>query len=131
MSQQENTRLVQQCYENFKTGDIQSLLNLLSDDITWELPEIENVPFSGRRQGREQVGQFFTTVAETQNVLQFEPQEFIAEGDKVVSLGSYRWLVKSTEREFTSKWVHVFTVRDGKIVAFLEYTDTAAAAAAY
>ena len=131
MSQQENTRLVQQCYENFKTGDIQSLLNLLSDDISWELPEIENVPFSGRRQGREQVGQFFATVAESQDVLQFEPQEFIAEGDKVVSLGSYRWLVKATEREFTSKWVHVFTVRDGKIVAFLEYTDTAAAAAAY
>lgn len=33
MSEQENTELVQQVYENFKSGDIKALLNLLSDHI--------------------------------------------------------------------------------------------------
>ena len=56
MNKQENTKLVQQFYENFKNGDIKALLNLLSDNIEWQLPEIENVPFAGKRRGHEQMG---------------------------------------------------------------------------
>ena len=131
MSEQENIKIAQQAYDNFKSGDIQSLLGLLSDDAVWQLPEIENVPFAGKRRGREQVAQFFATLADAQEARQFEPKEFIAQGDKVAVLGRYEWRVKSTGREYGGDWAHVFTVRDGKIVGFHEYTDTAAAAAAY
>jgi ketosteroid isomerase-like protein len=34
-------------------------------------------------------------------------------------------------REFSSDFCHVFTIRDGKIVDFHEYMDTAAATNAY
>ena len=46
MSEQ-NKAIVQQAYNNFKAGNIDALLNLLSDDIAWDLPEIKNVPFGG------------------------------------------------------------------------------------
>jgi ketosteroid isomerase-like protein len=39
--------------------------------------------------------------------------------------------VKATAREFGSDFAHVFTIRDGKVVAFKEYFDSAAAATAY
>ena len=130
MSEQ-NKQLVTQAYESFKSGDIAALLGLLSDDVAWQLPETENVPFAGKRSGREQVAQFFQSLGESQDVLQFEPQELIADGDKVVSLGQYKWRVKATGREYGSDWAHVFTVRDGKITGFQEYMDTASAAAAY
>jgi ketosteroid isomerase-like protein len=130
MSEQ-NKQLVRQAYENFKSADIQSLLGLMSDDVEWQLPETENVPFAGKRSGREQVGQFFQILADSQDVLQFEPQEFIAEGEKVVSLGHYLWRAKASGREYGGDWAHVFTIRDGKIVGFQEFMDTAAAAAAY
>jgi uncharacterized protein len=96
VSEQENAKVVEQVYGRFKSGDIQSLLNLLSDDVEWELPNIENVPFAGKRHGREQVGEFFKALADTQEVQHFEPKEFIAQGDKVVALGHYHWRVKST-----------------------------------
>jgi ketosteroid isomerase-like protein len=131
MSEQENTKLVQQAYENFKGENIQALLGLLSDDVEWQLPETENVPFAGKRRGREQVGQFFATLADAQEAKQFEPREFVAQGDKVVALGHYIWRLKATGREYEADWAHVFTVRDGKIAGFHEYTDTAAAATAY
>ncbi|MGH9966379.1 MAG: nuclear transport factor 2 family protein [Pyrinomonadaceae bacterium] len=131
MSEQENTKLVQQIYENFKSGDIEALLNLLSNDIEWQLPEIENVPFAGKRRGQEQIGQFFESLVDTQEVQHFEPREFIADGDKVVALGHYAWLVRSTGRQFGGDFAHVFTVRDGKVARFHEYMDTAAAAAAH
>jgi uncharacterized protein len=131
MGEQENTRVVQQAYEHFKTGNIQALLSMCSGDIEWQLPDIENVPFVGKRQSREQVGQFFASLGEEQEVLEFAPKEFIAHGDKVVALGHYAWRVKSTGRRFEGDWAHVFTVHEGQIVRFQEYTDTAAAAAAY
>lgn len=131
MSEKENTSLVRQAYEHFTSGNIQALLNLFSDQIDWQLPEMKNVPFAGKRRGREQVGQFFATLDKEQQVVQFEPKEFVATGDTVVALGHYAWRVKSTGQKFEADWAHVFTVRDGRVVSFREYTDTAATVAAY
>ena len=51
MNEQENTRIVQKAYENFKNGDLPGLLDLYSDDIDWRLPSIESMPFFGPREG--------------------------------------------------------------------------------
>ena len=131
MSEQESTAIAQQAYDNFKTGNIEALLDQLSDDITWQLPEMDGVPLGGIRTGREGVADFFVTLARDQDVIEFEPREFVAQGDKVVSLGHYKWRVKETGREFESDFVHVFTIRDGKIVGFREHFDSAVVAAAY
>lgn len=131
MSEQENIAIVQQAYTNFKIGNIPALLAQLSDDVEWQLPEIENVPFGGKRTIPTGVGEFFALVAANQEALRFEPCETIAQGDKVASLGFYQWRVKSTNREFSSDFCHIFTIRDGKVTGFHEYTDTAACANAY
>jgi ketosteroid isomerase-like protein len=131
MSEQENTIIVQQAYNNFQTGNIEGLINMMSDDVTWELPEIEGVPLSGKRMGRAGVTDFFLTLARDQEVLTFEPRESVAQGDRVISLGAYRWRVKATGREFSSDFVHIFTIRGGKITAFREHFDSAVVAEAY
>jgi uncharacterized protein len=131
MSEQENVAIVHQAYDNFKTGNIPALLALLSDDVTWQLPAMENVPFSGKRTTPAGVGEFFALVNENEEAVRFEPREMVAQGDKVVSLGYYQWRLKTNGREFDSDFAHVFTIRDGKIVAFHEYTDTAACTNAY
>ncbi|OWW19286.1 nuclear transport factor 2 family protein [Noviherbaspirillum denitrificans] len=131
MNEQDNIQLVMQAYDRFKSGDIPGLMNLFSEDIEWTLDRTEHVPFSGPRRGKEEVGQFFSSIDEMQHPLQFEPQEFIAQGDKVVALGHYAWSVKHTDRVFESDWAEVFTVRNGKITRFREYMDTAAADRAY
>jgi len=58
MSEQENVNLVQQIYGDFKSGNIQALLAKIDPNIVWELPEIQNVPFAGKRNGREAVADF-------------------------------------------------------------------------
>ena len=131
MNEQENTKVVQQAYDYFKSGNIQGVLGLMADDVDWRLPNIENMPHSGTRKGVEQVAEFFSTLAELQDTKQFDPKEYIAQGDKVVALGHYVWNVKATNREFESDFAHVFTVRDGKITGFDEYFDTTTATMAY
>jgi ketosteroid isomerase-like protein len=126
MSEHENTELVQQAYGSFRNGDIPAVLDSLSEDVQWVTAEIKGVPVGGTWRGREQVGQFFQTLSDVQEARQFEPREFIAQDDRVVALGHYAWHVESTGREWESDFAHVFTVRDGKITRFQEYTDTAA-----
>lgn len=131
MSEQDNVETVRRAYENFRTGDVAALLEQLAEDVDWRLPEIEGVPFSGARRGRGAVSEFFTSLADEQDVLSFLPREFVAQGDKVVALGSYDWRVKRTGREYGGEWAHVFTVRGGRIEGFREYMDSARAEAAF
>ncbi len=131
MSEQDNVAVVRRAYENFKGGDIGGILDSLTDEVDGRRPEIEGVSFSGGRRGRESVGGFFSQLADSQESVSFEPREFVAQGDKVVALGTFRWRVKKTGREYGGDFAHAFTVRGGKIAGFHEYMDSAAAAAAY
>ena len=131
MSETTNTAVVQQAYEKFGSGDIDGLLALCADDITWTVPEIENAPFSGSRKGTESVKEFFKQLTDAEDLKRFEPLEFIAQNDKVVVLGESAVTVKENGRNYETDWVHVFTVRDGKVTEFAEYFDNAAATRAF
>lgn len=131
MSEQQNIRLVEKAYETFKSGEIAALLDLFSDDIKWDQPAVDSVPFFKSRMGREEVAEFFSLLAQNQESVEFEPTQFVASGDVVIALGRYTWRVTSTGRQWQSDWAQAFTIRDGKIASFKEYTDTGAMAAAY
>ena len=131
MNIQDNKQLVMQGYQLFKNKDIPGLLALYADDIEWQGAESEEIPFSGTYRGKAQVAEFFSKLDQAQEALQFEPEAFIAEGDKVVVTGQSIWSVKSTGQKYENPWVHVFTIRDGKVARFQQYNDTAAAAAAF
>ena len=131
MGEQQNRSLVEQGYQCFKTGDMEGLLSLFSADIEWELPAIDGIPFSGHRKGRDQVASFFTMVVEAQESLEFDPREYVCEGEQVVAIGHYRWKVRSTGKVFESNFVHLFTIRENLVVRFREFLDSAALAAAH
>ena len=131
MSEQENVDLVQQIYNDFKSGNIEGLLAKIDHNIVWQLPEIQNVPFAGTRNGREAVADFFSVVNASQEALRFDAMGYVAQGDRVVSLGTYEWRVYETGRTFTANFAHVFTIQNGTVTEFTEYTDTALAEHAY
>ena len=131
MNEQQNIKLVKQGYNAFGTGDIPGLLGLFAENIEWHSPAFEGSPFANRYDGREAVGQFFALMDEVEDFSHFEPREFIAQGDKVVVLGSLASTVKDTGREYKTDWVHIFTVRDGQVTAFNEFFDTAAISKAF
>lgn len=131
MNSQENKQLVMQGYQKFQNKDIRGLLELFTDDIEWVGAETEELPFAGTYRGKQEVGQYFSQLDQAQEAQRFEPQSFIAEGDQVVVTGQSRWTVRSTGQTYDNPWVHVFTLRDGKVARFQQYNDTAAALKAY
>ena len=133
MQEAQNTKVVQDAYAAFARGDIPTLLGYMTDDIHWQpvIGTAKHVPFSGERKGKASVAEFFKRVAESEDFQQFEPREFVAQGDKVVAIGHYRAVTKATGKSFESDFVMVFTLRDGKVATFREFTDSAGINAAF
>lgn len=131
MDTSQNKQLVMRVYEMYKNKDIKGILALCDDKVEWIGPESDYIPFAGSHHGKDQVAQFFSQLEHSQDVIRFEPQNFIAEGDKVAVTGASSWHVKTTGLTYDAPWVHIFTLRDGKIARLEQYTHTAAAEAAF
>lgn len=126
MSEQNNQRVIEEIYAAFGRGDVEFILNALADKFDWYLPQEGKIPWSGRRKTREEVSQFFTEIVSNADVELFEPQQFVAQGDQVVVFGRERVRLKATGRAYDTDWAHKWTIRDGKVAGWREYSDTAA-----
>lgn len=120
-----NLEIVQTGYNSFLQGNIQGILDLLNEDITWELPSSAEVPFSGVFSGKKGVLDFFQQIAANNEFHEFKVTDFIADGDKVVALGSLKATSKTTGKTSSNKWAHVWQLKDGKVICHYEYADTA------
>jgi uncharacterized protein len=88
-------------------------------------------PDAGTFKGKEAVLGWFGALASSLDFTMFEPREFIAQNDKVVSLVYAEATVRDTGRAVVNHEAHVWTFRGGKLARFQIYFDTAAAAAAH
>ena len=126
-----NVQVVQEIYAAFGRGDLPAMLAHVAEDIDWYVQGPPDVSaLYGRRRSREEVAQFFAAMAQEQDIEAFELQEFVAQGATVVVLGHYRARMKATGKTEETEFAHVHTFREGKVVRFREYADTAAAVAA-
>ena len=126
MNELENVELVKQGFAAFQRGDIATVLNFFSDDIDFrDSMPAEIWPWAGKRRGRAQVAEFYAGLAEVAEFEQFEPQEFIAQGNTVVVLAFERFRIKATGRTVENEVVTVFTFSEGKVVQLRTYEDTA------
>jgi ketosteroid isomerase-like protein len=57
--------------------------------------------------------------------------EYYADRDKVFVLGRYSWTMKPSGRSGQSEWLHVWTIRNGKVAAVRSLNDTALLAEAW
>ena len=121
-----NTALAQSLYAAFQRGDIATIVSAAAPDIVWQLHgRPKDHPALGVHKGPQGVQKFFGIIADTQDVSSFTPREFYAAGDKVFVRGHYAWTMRKTGKPVSAEWLHIFTVRDGKLAAFDEFTDTA------
>lgn len=127
MSEQDNIQLVRNAYDSFKRGEIEGVLNSLADDIEWTTPGPTDImPTAGTRRGRQAVAEFFSMLNDQEDFEVFEPEEFIAQGEKVVAICKSRSRIKATGKTAETTLVHVFDISDGKVQRFREFFDTAA-----
>jgi ketosteroid isomerase-like protein len=120
------TTIVQQAYEAFGRGDVPAMLELVADEVDWEFVGPASLPYAGRRRNRSEVGKFFADIPRADDLQAFEPREFIEGGEHVTVLGWERATALDTGTRFEGEWVHVFTVKSGKITRWRGFFNTAA-----
>ena len=121
--------IVTRIYEAFGRGDLAGVLSAMGDGVEWE--KAGKSPFSGHRQGRDGVQQFFADLLGAVRIEMFEVDAVAGDGEHVVAMGRERCTVKRTGRSYEQHWAHSFTVREGKVVAVRLYEDTLAQAEAF
>jgi cytochrome c553 len=119
--------VVKDLYAAFGRGDLQHIEELLSPEVVWTFHGPEHlIPYAGVYKGKDGVRQFFAAVAGTIDVREIGQRQFVQQGDTVAVVGWERSVVRETGGEFFANWLHLFTIKDGHIAGFEEFTDSAA-----
>ncbi len=121
---QENIAVIQGIYAAFLRGDTEHILNQLAPKFSWYNAGGPNVPYSGQRNDRAGVAKFFSTLAETADVLGFEAKQYTSAGNNVAAFGTFSARAKSTGKSYSYEWAMWWTLENGKVVDYRSYTDT-------
>jgi cytochrome c553 len=119
------TSVVKALYAAFEAGDTKKIHSLIAPDATWTYHgPTYALPFAGVHTGPAGVDQFFVQVEQTLQDATPTQREFIVTGDEVAVPGTEESTVKATGGHYKVNNVHLFKVRNGKIVKFEEFIDS-------
>jgi uncharacterized protein len=116
---------VRRFYDALGRGDVPAVLSLLDAQVEWT--EAKGFPYyRGTWHGPQAVlDNLLVPLSNDWDGFSAKAHEFIAEGHRVVSLGTYSGRFKKTGRSFSAAFAHVWTVCDDKLARFDMHTDTA------
>jgi ketosteroid isomerase-like protein len=122
----DNAETIESAYAALARGDLPAVRAVLADDVKWT--EAEGFPYGGTYSGPEAVleGVFKKLGGEWEGFSAL-PEEFVVDGDTVIVLGRYSGTYAMTGKRFSAPFAHAWNLRDGKVVRFRQYTDTALA----
>jgi ketosteroid isomerase-like protein len=121
--------MIRELYAAFAGGNVEAVLNAVTDDVNWYTPG--GAPYSGHHMGRDAVRRYFAELDHAVRLDEFDVDEVLEDGDRVVVLGRERATVKETGRDFSTRFAHVVRLRKGKIADVAVFADTHAAASAF
>jgi ketosteroid isomerase-like protein len=111
-------------YAAFERGDLPGFFALMAHDMSWN--EALGHPYGGTYIGAEAIVQNVMMPLGTQwDGFSATTDRFLADGEIVVVLGTYRGTFKATGRSVTAPFAHVWTIRNGKVQSLQQHTDTA------
>lgn len=119
-----NKEIIQGLYASFASGDVAAVTAAFADDITWT--EADGFPLAGTYVGPQAVVEgVFMRLGDFSDNWGTAIDRFVADGDTVVADGKYTWNHKKSGEPCEARMAHVWTLADGKVIAFLQHVDTA------
>jgi ketosteroid isomerase-like protein len=118
-----DTELVKRGYEAWNRGDVEGVLSFLDPQIAWR--GYTHIPESGTLEGRDEVRAWLERFLDAWEQLEIEVTEQIEAGEQVVALVRFRGTGKGSGVPVEGGTdAHVWTVREGRIVAVTLYQGT-------
>ena len=119
--------VVNTLYAAFARQDGPAIMALLDPETIWTLYAPPPHPYGGTFHGVAGVATFLGAIGASVDVLALASDEFVAQGNVVTVVGHETIRAKATGKTLTHRWVQLFEVRNGKIVRFEEFYDSASA----
>jgi ketosteroid isomerase-like protein len=120
---QENEALIRGGYAAWNRHDVEAILALFHPDIRWE--GYSHIPESGTLVGRTEVELWLNRFLDAWGELDIELTDLIDTDDAVIALVRFRGTGKGSGVKVEGGVdAHVWTVRDGKVVAVRLYQGT-------
>jgi hypothetical protein len=112
-------------YASLSRGDVRAVLALLDPAIEWT--EAERFPYyGGTWRGPDAIVKgLFEPLGRDWSSFAVNAEQFVTEGEQVVGFGRYVGTHRGTGRSVSAAFAHQWSVRAGKIVRFVQHTDTA------
>ena len=128
--QSENVSILRRAYETWagkKAAELDCWASILADDarLTSLADGSASVPFTRSRSGRSEVIEYLEALTRDWEMIFYRIDEYVAERDRVVAIGSTSWKNKLTSKTVTTPKIDVWRMRNGKAVEFSEFYDTA------
>jgi ketosteroid isomerase-like protein len=115
----------------FGADDLETVMGLLDPEVDWELVGPPEIPCFGRYRGLAEVRRFFEILGERCVVDALDPQRLTETAEGVVVEGSERGSFRGRPAPYQMRWCHLTSVRDGRVVRFVDHMDTAPMLAAW
>jgi ketosteroid isomerase-like protein len=106
-------------YEAFARQDLPAVFAMFDEDIDWYVPD--ELPVGGRFHGHDGVMAFFGGLSRFDEI-HVDPDRFLDAGERIVVEGRDHGRLHGQAYEVG--FVHVWTLREGRAVAFREYMDS-------
>ena len=121
--------VIQRLYEAFGRGDMPAILDAIDPEVDWsaqiDAPGAELVPMFQNGRGHDAVLRYFGGVADLEFHM-FEPRAFYVDGDVVLVELVLDFSHRTTGKRAHVDEIHRFVVREGRVVHYRPYADTAA-----
>jgi ketosteroid isomerase-like protein len=122
-----NAAIIRGLYLAFSRGDLETVREMLDPEIVWleaeSFPYADGNPYVGPEAVLE--GVYARLISEWHGFSE-ELDSVLDAGDHVLTTGYYTGTYRATGGSVRAEFAHVWTLSDGRVVGFRQYTDTLA-----
>jgi uncharacterized protein len=116
-------QVITEHYAASARGDLDGMVADFAPGVAWT--EMEGFPYAGTYIGPEAViANVFQRLGGEWDDYRAMPEHILSDGDEVVAFGLYTGVFRATGKALAARFVHHWTVSDGQVVRFEQYTDT-------
>ncbi len=117
----EDVELVRRAYDAYSRGDLAAAGSVYSADTVWDVSRFR--PDEGVHNGVEELARYIGSWRDTWSEHSFQVERIIDVGQRVVAVVRESGRGKSSGAPVTVRYGQLITVRDGKIVETVVYSD--------
>ncbi len=128
--EQRNVAILKEAYRLWhetKGGSVDHWISICADAIQFGslAQSLRSVPYTTTYEDVSTLALYFAGLAKDWDMIEFRTENFVAQGDRVVMLGRCSWRAKKSGIVVWTPKADSFRMKDGKIIEYYEYFDTA------